>query len=167
MLSTSRRLIVFALVAFVFASAAFAFAPKVKKAAKRDLRAEVLAIDDQWRKATSSNDTVVMDKLMSDDYLGISGNGQVMTKLQQIDRMRDRTMMVTSLSTDDVKVKLIGQRVAIVTSSADLDGSIDGHKVHGRFQSTRVYQRRPTGWKITNFEATPMRPYPHGSPHDE
>ncbi|MDE1154896.1 MAG: nuclear transport factor 2 family protein [Acidobacteriaceae bacterium] len=155
----SRRAL-YALVAlFVLFCSASAQAKRNKPPQKRDIRTIVLAIDEQWRKAEASNDLAAMDKLLSDDYLGINGNGQVLTKNQQLDRIRDHTMVLNSLQIDDVKVKVLGRHAAIVTSTAELDGTMDGHPLHGIFRSTRVYQRSlQTGqWRITNFEATPMR----------
>ncbi|MFT3971920.1 MAG: nuclear transport factor 2 family protein [Amaricoccus sp.] len=154
----SFRFVALAL-AFVFLCLPAAAWQHGKKTGKRDLRTEVQATDEQWRMATTSSDDVAMDKLLSEDYLGIAGNGQVMTKAQWIDRIRNRSLQIASLKVDDLKVKLIGQRVAVVTSSIQLEGTIDGRRIHGQYQSTRVYQHNAGGWKITNFEATPQRPY--------
>ncbi|MFC6646687.1 nuclear transport factor 2 family protein [Granulicella cerasi] len=137
-----------------------------KKTGKRDLRAEVSAADTQWRNAMLNSDAVALEKMLSEDYIGITSNGQVMTKIQWMDRMRSHAMQVKSLTVDDMKVKLVGQRVAIVTSSLDLEGDFDDHKVHGRFQSTRVFQRIDGTWKITNFESTRQRPYSHNQQTD-
>jgi ketosteroid isomerase-like protein len=90
--------------------------------------------------------------------------GQVVTKTQQLDRMRNRSMVLTKIELTDVKVKMIGT-TAIVTSLADVDGTNDGEPMHGTFRSTRVYSRLPSGaWKITNFEATRVGPPPE--PHE-
>jgi ketosteroid isomerase-like protein len=54
-----------------------------------------------------------------------------------------------------VKIKLISEHAAIVTSLAQVEGTNEGRPLHGAFRYTRVYQRVPNaGWKITNFEAT-------------
>ncbi len=130
-------------------------APKPHHAPKtRDV---IEAIDEQWRTAQTSGDAAAMDKLLSDDYLGITGFGQVVTKAQALDRMRARTTMITRLDVSDVKIKVVGA-VAIVTSLAELEGTIDGKAIHGKYRSTRIYQRLPSGaWKLTSFEATPTR----------
>src|ERR1700733_12475856 len=57
---------------------------------KRAERAQIVALEHEWLKAALSDDVSAMDKLLSDDYLGITGNGAVLTKSQQLDRMRDR-----------------------------------------------------------------------------
>ena len=121
---------------------------------KHATREQIIALEQQWRQAELNVDIPAMDKLLSDDYLGILGTGEVVTKTQQLDHMRSREMVITSLDISDIKVKLIGQ-IAIVNSLANLEGSINGHSMNGSFRYTRVYQRLPGGsWKITSFEAT-------------
>jgi ketosteroid isomerase-like protein len=121
----------------------------------RTMRDQIEALESQWKNAVLANDLDAMDHLLSDDYLGIGANGQVVTKPQQLDRMRTRNFAITSLDVSDVKIKLISQHAAIVTSLAHVDGTNDGRPLHGAFRYTRVYQRIPNdGWKITNFEAT-------------
>ena len=121
----------------------------------RTMRDQIEALETQWKKAALANDIEAMDHLLSDDYLGITANGQVVTKPQQLDRMRARTFAINSLQVSDVKIKLISQHAAIVTSLAQVEGTNDGRPLHGSFRYTRVYQRIPNdGWKITSFEAT-------------
>jgi ketosteroid isomerase-like protein len=118
---------------------------------------EILALERQWRTAQLSNDVAAMDKLLSDDYLGITSTGDVLTKTQQLDRMRTRALSVTNLDFSDIKIKLVGQ-IAIVTSLAHVQGVSDNHSLDGSYRYTRIYQHLPTGsWKITNFEITRIR----------
>ncbi len=108
----------------------------------------------QWREAQLSDNIPEMDHLLSEDFLGITAAGQVVTKAQQLDRMRTRTLDITQLDISDTTIKISG-RLAVVTSLAHLDGTSDGHPLRGYFRYTRVYQRAVgDGWKITNFEAT-------------
>jgi ketosteroid isomerase-like protein len=119
---------------------------------------QVERLEEVWRTAQLTGDVAAMDKLLSDDYVGITMNGQVVTKAQQLDRMRNRSLVVTTISLDDVKVKLIGT-TAVVTSLAQVEGTSDGMPMHGTYRYTRVYTRLPSGsWKITNFEATRVGP---------
>jgi ketosteroid isomerase-like protein len=121
---------------------------------KDQYKHEVEKLEEVWRVAQLNDDVAAMDKLLSDDYVGITMSGQVVTKMQQLDRMRNRSTVLTKITLDDVKVKLIGT-TAIVTSLAQVDGTMDGAPMHGDYRYTRVYSRLPTGaWEITNFEAT-------------
>ncbi len=121
-------------------------------------REQVEALERQWEQAMLTDDVPAMDKLLSDDYLGVTATGDLVTKSQQLDRMRNRTLMMTRLQTTESRVKLIGH-TAIVTSLAEVEAQADGKPVQGSFRYTRVYQRLPNGtWLITSFEATRVQP---------
>jgi len=137
----------------MFSSFAAAKNPHGQK--KPDYKREVESLEEHWRIVQLNNDVAEMDRLLSDDYIGITMNGQVVTKAQLLARMRTRQLTVKQIELNDVKVKLIGS-TAIVTSEARVDGSSEGVPVRGMFRYTRIYTRLPNGvWKITNFEATP------------
>jgi ketosteroid isomerase-like protein len=119
-----------------------------------DYKREVEALEEQWRLNQLANDVAGMDNLLSDDYIGISMTGKVYTKAQQLERMKNRDLMLTRINIDEMKVKLIGT-IAIVTSHTDIEGVNDGLPVKGTYRYTRIYKRLPSGiWKITSFEAT-------------
>lgn len=122
--------------------------------AHKEVREQIDELEQQWRVATLAADVPAMDRLLSDDYVGISWNGQLNTKAMQLDRTRSRIFALTRLDLTDTKVKVVGN-VAIVTARAVLAGTSEGKDLEGSFRYTRVYQRTPAGsWKITNFEAT-------------
>jgi len=166
-----RRAVVASLVLFLaggaFAARTQANVPRPRMH-KETLKRQVEQMEDAWRTAQLNGDAVAMEKLLSDDYVGISMTGQVVTKMQQLDRIRNRQVVLTKLELDDVKVKLIGT-TAIVTSLADIEGTNDGASVRGMYRYTRVYTRLPSGtWKITNFEATRVGPGAGGErPHQD
>jgi ketosteroid isomerase-like protein len=125
---------------------------------KREARAEIVKLEAQWRNAQINNDLPAMDKLLSDDYLGITTHGEVLTKAQQLYRMRTRQFMFTRFDASETKIKLVGQ-VAIVTSLVTVQGVNDQKQISGSFRYTRIYQHLPSdAWKITNFEMTPVHP---------
>ena len=119
-------------------------------------RDQIVILEQEWRQAQLSDDIPAMEKLLSEDYVGITVSGQVVTRAQQLDRMRQRQLVVTRFETSDMKIKLIaGGKVAIVNASAQVEGNADTRRIDGNFRYTRVYQRLPSGaWKITSFEAT-------------
>ncbi len=121
---------------------------------KRVERAEIGQLEQQWRQAQMSDNISEMDRLLAQDFLGITASGQVVTKAQQLDRMRMRQIDLQRLDISDSKIKISGN-LAVVTSLVQINGTMDGHPVDGSFRYTRVYQRGPANaWRITNFEAT-------------
>ncbi len=118
----------------------------------KEVKQQIEELEQQWRTATLGADIPTMDRLLSEDYVGINWNGQMNTKMMQLDRLRNRALTISQLNLSDTKVKLVGS-VAIVTARADVIGTNDGAEMKGVFRYTRVYQRLPSGlWKITNFE---------------
>ena len=121
---------------------------------KRTERAEISTLEEEWKQAQMAEDIPLMDHLLSDDFLGITASGQLVTKSQQLDRMRTRQLEIARFDMADTKIKISGN-LAVVTSLVRLDATSNGAPLHGFFRYTRVYQRAPgDGWKITNFEAT-------------
>ena len=121
---------------------------------KHDVKKQVEMLEQQWRTARLTGDVTTMDRMLSEDYIGISMTGQVSTKPQQLERARNRRTVLTRLDLGDVHVKVIGG-IAIVTSRADVEGTNEGMSVKGTYRYTRVYRRLSDGnWRITSFEAT-------------
>jgi ketosteroid isomerase-like protein len=140
---------------------------------KDQYKHQVEKLEQAWREAELAGDADSMAKLLSDDYVGITMSGQVVTKTQQLDRLRSRRTTLTRIDLSDVHVKLVGMTMtAIVTSLAEVEGTSNGTPIHGIFRYTRVYSRTASGtWKITNFEATRVGPPPpppnDAPPHDD
>jgi ketosteroid isomerase-like protein len=152
-----RRSLIMALAALAVISVGvgrFAFASPASHHRKLNAKAQVEALEEQWRVAQIAGDTTTLGKMLSDDYVGISMTGEVDTKAQQLSRVADRRMVLTKIELSDRKVKLVGA-VAIVTSRALVEGTNDGVSMQGMYRYTRIYRHLPTGqWKITSFEAT-------------
>ena len=125
---------------------------------KHDAKKQVEALEEKWRMAQLAGDISTMDRMLSDDFIGISMTGQVNTKAQQLDRIRRHQLVITRIELNDMKVKILDS-VAIVTCQAEVEGTSEGTSMRGTYRYTRVYQHLPTGeWKITSFEATGIRP---------
>jgi ketosteroid isomerase-like protein len=145
------------LAVFCCTLAASADGPQPHKEHKRDYKREIQALEEQWRLAQVDEDVPAMERLLAPDFLGISMTGQVTDRAQQLERMRNRHLVLTKIVISDQKIKLVGA-VAIVTSLAQIEGTSDQMPVNGRYRYTRIYRRYPDGtWKVTNFEVTPTR----------
>jgi ketosteroid isomerase-like protein len=125
---------------------------------RHDARKQVEALEERWRTAQLAGDVVTMDKMLSEDFIGISMSGQVNTKTQQLERIRTHKLVISKIELSDMKVKLVDS-VAIVTCQAEVEGTSEGMPVRGTYRYTRVYRALSSGeWKITSFEATRIRP---------
>lgn len=109
----------------------------------------------EWREAVITNNVRTMDHLLADDYLGISANGTVETKAEELAQSRAGTLRIQSLELSDIKVRVYGN-TAVVTSRAQLKGVNGQSDISGSYRYTRVYNKRFGKWKIISFEASRM-----------
>lgn len=118
-----------------------------------ELHREIEGLEMQWRQAQLSNDVDAMDRLLADDYVGISANGTIESKADALAVRRSGTLHITSLDLSDLKVRVYGD-TAVVTSRADLEGNNGPNSISGRYRYTRVYTKQAGQWKIVSFEAS-------------
>ena len=160
-LANSRRTFLILLAVAILAVGVLPVSGAIRHPQHRLAVQQIQQLEAEWRAAQLGADVPAMDRLLSDDFLGITAAGTVVTKSQQLERMRTRQFAVKSLAVEDTKIKLVGA-IAIVTSLAVLEGTSEGTAVSGSYRYTRVYQRVAGGmWKITSFEATRI-PQPAG-----
>jgi ketosteroid isomerase-like protein len=148
------RTVALALLVICYCGVAAFAGQQQHKEHKRDYKREIEVLEEQSRVAQIAGDEATMERLLAPDYLGISMTGQVNDRTQQLERMRTKHLVLTRIDLSDRKIKLVGS-VAIVTSLAQIEGTIDGTPMNGTYRYTRIYRRYPDGsWKITNFEVT-------------
>ena len=150
---SSRSLLALLLFALAVLPAFAIPRPHMHRGNERD---QIVTLEQQWRAAQLASDIPAMEKLLSENYIGITVTGKIVTKAQQLDRMRERQLVITRFEASDVKVKVLGGgKVAVVNAIAQVEGESDKRRIDGAFRYTRIYQLLPNGiWKITNFEAT-------------
>jgi ketosteroid isomerase-like protein len=120
---------------------------------KGEIHKEIETLEEQWRQATVNNNIGEMNRLLADDYVGITSNGTVENKQQALAQRSAGTVRVTRLDITDTKVRVYGD-TAVVTSQAQLEGTNGTSDISGLYRYTRVYNRRLGQWKIVSFEAS-------------
>ncbi|HUB19863.1 MAG TPA: nuclear transport factor 2 family protein [Acidobacteriaceae bacterium] len=120
---------------------------------KGEIHREIEALEQQWRQATVTNNIGEMNRLLADDYVGITSNGTVENKQQALAQRSAGTIRITKLDLTDTRVRVYGD-TAVVTSQAQLEGTNGTSDIGGLYRYTRVYTRRLGEWKIVSFEAS-------------
>ncbi|HET9099563.1 MAG TPA: nuclear transport factor 2 family protein [Acidobacteriaceae bacterium] len=116
-----------------------------------------------WQKAELTGNTATMANMLSEDYLGIDGDGTLATKAETIASFRKGKTKFTQIHTWDRKIRVFGS-TAVVVSKAHVTGEHDGESLSGYYRYTRVYHRRNGVWRIVSFEASTSRPRRQGQP---
>ena len=146
--------VVVALIVLVFCQPLWALPHREKG----EIHKEIEALEEQWRQATVNNNIGEMNRLLADDYVGITSNGTVENKQQALAQRSAGTIRVTRLDITDTKVRVYGD-TAVVTSQAQLEGTNGTSDISGQYRYTRVYNRRLGKWKIVSFEASRMHDF--------
>ncbi len=120
---------------------------------KSEIHKEIEALEQQWQQATVTNNIGEMNRLLADDYVGISSNGTVENKQQALAQRSAGTVRIARLDLTDTRVRVYGD-TAVVTSQAQLEGTNGTSDISGQYRYTRVYNRRLGQWKIVSFEAS-------------
>lgn len=116
-----------------------------------------------WQQAELTANTATMQTMLSENYLGIYGDGTLATKAETIESFRSRKTRFTRIRTWDRKIRVFG-RTAVVVSKAEVVGVHDGENISGLYRYTRVYHRHNGVWKIVSFEASAAHPRGHKNP---
>jgi ketosteroid isomerase-like protein len=119
-------------------------------------------LERQWQHAELTADTAVMAAMLSEDYLGIYGDGTLATRGETLESFKNRTTRFSEVYTFDRKIRVFGSTVVVV-SKARANGVHDGEAISGLYRYTRVYHRHNGVWKIVSFEASAI--HPHGPGH--
>lgn len=116
-----------------------------------------------WQQAELTANTATMQTMLSDNYLGIYGDGTLATKAETIESFRSRETRFSQIRTWDRKIRVFGS-TAVVVSKADVVGIHDGENLSGLYRYTRVYHRHNGVWKIVSFEASATHFHERGNP---
>jgi ketosteroid isomerase-like protein len=123
------------------------------RAQRHERRHEIDHLEELWRSAVLKDDTAAMSSLLAEDYIGITPTGTVQTKDEALANLRSGRMHFTTLEISDRKVRFYGS-AAIVTSTADVQGTTPEGNLSGSYRYTRVYAQDAQGvWRIVSFEA--------------
>ena len=120
---------------------------------KSEIHKEIEALEHEWQQAVVTNNVGDMDRLLADDYVGISSNGTIENKQQELAQSSAGTVRISRMDITDTRVRVYGD-TAVVTSQAQLEGTNGTSDISGHYRYTRVYARRLGQWKIVSFEAS-------------
>jgi ketosteroid isomerase-like protein len=118
---------------------------------------KIRSLQEESRKAALKGDASFLEKYLADDYVGIDGNGAIVTKAQAIQALKSGAVKYESIDVRDTKIRAYGN-TAIVDSLASLKLTINGKPISGDFRATFVWVKQKGNWKRVAFQSTPVTP---------
>jgi ketosteroid isomerase-like protein len=121
------------------------------------VRAEILAIENQWATAIERQDAAAFERLAAEDFRFIDENGRVLNRAQYIADRSHNPDNVESAVQDEIEVRQYGD-AAIATGRSTLHGTRNGAPFVYRFRWTDVYVRRAGRWHPVSAQLTALPP---------
>jgi|GEM_PF-1120406 ketosteroid isomerase-like protein len=114
---------------------------------------EMQKLEDQWSDAIVKRDQYGLELLLSPLYVGISSNGEVTTRNQQIAGLFQRSTDPISMEQRVVSVRMLGD-VAVVNGTYIVRHRENGSPLEERGIFTHVFQRVRSNWLCINAQRT-------------
>ena len=113
-------------------------------------------VEDSWDAAVSKHDQFALENLLARDYVGISAEGDVTTRNQQISHLFVAGAEPVSLTQKVIGARVLGD-VAVVNGTYVMEwqGASDQRKVAEKGIYTHVFRKNSAGnWQCINSQRT-------------
>lgn len=126
---------------------------------------EIASVETQWEDAVQASDTVVIAKLMAEDYANFGNTAATATtrsqQLQGFEQSRKRTQETSATSKHEMSehvIRVFGD-TAVTSGRVTISTKAKGTDLEFRGQFVHVWQRQDGQWKIVADHF-----YPYGKP---
>ncbi len=157
-LATRRRRIVVCLVTI----ATLMMARHSRAAATAEDEKAVAALDTEYQQAVKNNDAEVMNRILSDNFVLITGLGKTYTKADLLTEARNKRTSYEHQEDSSRTVRVWGD-TAVVTALLWAKGTEDGKAFDYKLWFSDIYLRTPTGWRYVFAQASTRLPSQSGS----
>jgi ketosteroid isomerase-like protein len=143
----------------IFAASLFVLPFASLHAQSADPSPEIVAmqqVEDSWDAAVSKHDQFALENLLARDYVGISAEGDVTTRNQQISHLFVAGAEPVSLTQKVIGARVLGD-VAVVNGTYVMEwqGTSDQRKVAEKGIYTHVFRKNSAGnWQCINSQRT-------------
>jgi ketosteroid isomerase-like protein len=108
----------------------------------------ILQSERQWAESVASGDTSAVERILSDDFVGVDPKGQLYNKSQMIADTRNAPKTFVSNRLNDVKVRFYG--ATAIAQGSETWEKRSGER--GRFVWTDTWLQRNGRWQIVAAE---------------
>jgi ketosteroid isomerase-like protein len=131
----------------------FALSPNRSNAFADNDEGIVAALDSQYQEAVKKNDAATMEPILADDFVLVTGRGQVQTKSDLLKESASGRITYEHQEDSDRTVRVWGD-TAVVTALLWVKGSEGGKSFDYKLWFSDVYVRTPKGWRYVFGQAS-------------
>jgi ketosteroid isomerase-like protein len=120
-----------------------------------DAKTAVAALDTRYQAAVKANDAATIDRILADDFVLVTGRGQVFKKADLLKDARDKTTIYEHQEeeTGSQTVRVWGD-TAVVTALLWIKGTRAGTAIDYKLWFSDTYVRTGGGWKYAFGQAS-------------
>jgi ketosteroid isomerase-like protein len=110
---------------------------------------EIRKVDQERIRAQVNADSVALDRIYADDFIGVGPSGTLRTKKEVLADFASGSLRFQSITTDDVRIRVYGN-AAVETGLSTMKGQ-DAEKIvpeENRF--TRVWIKQGSRWRLVS-----------------
>jgi ketosteroid isomerase-like protein len=118
----------------------------------------VTALDAEYQAAVKINDVDTMDRILADDFVVVTGTGQIYSKADLINMARAKRVQYEHQEDTNKTVRVWGD-TAVVTATLWLKGVDQGKPFDWHVWFSDTYVRTPSGWRYVHGQTSlPLLP---------
>ena len=142
-----RKTFVVALLALLSTSIALGQKQKARNDQSKSIEQTIRQLDSERIQAQIGADTVALNRIYADDFIGVGPSGTVRTKPQVISDFTSGGLKFQSITTDDVQVRVYGN-TAVETGRSTMIGQDKNKVVPRDNRFTRVWVKLHGNWQL-------------------
>ncbi len=119
---------------------------------------QITALMNQLQQARLKGDASFFQKYMTDDYVGIHGDGATETKQELVEYVKSGKLKYEAYDMHELKIRAYGDTAVANTLVAVKAMEANGKLSAGEFRTTWVWIRRKGNWQSAAFQATRVVP---------
>lgn len=108
---------------------------------------EILACEAELREAQLSSDVAALDRLLDEALVFTSLEGTLASKSDDLSMHRSGQLRITRMDPDDRRLLHLGE-TSVVSVRMQAEAVIHGKPVTATLRYTRIWHRRPEGWRV-------------------
>jgi len=106
----------------------------------------IAALDTEYQAAVQRNDVAVMDRLLADDFVLVTGKGRIYTKADLLRQAASKAVVYERQEDSNQTVRIWGN-TAVITAVLWAKGKDHGRPFEYRLWFSDTYVRTSTGWR--------------------
>lgn len=118
---------------------------------KKTLEAQVLKMGQEYGKMIQRGNQAEIERILADEYLYTNEKGEMKNKAQDVADYKDRKSKLEMVETNDQKVRVVGNNVAVETGTFRVKGmNKDGKPFDETDRYTTIWVWRDMRWQIAS-----------------